>query len=232
MLSGVTRVLALAAMAPWIDRLPLRAARAVRFAIVLLVGVVPIVLMARGAINYTDALLWLQIETVTIWAWGTLRLLAGRRRASGPWLRMSSFSVLFFPFHYGMFTVVPLLIAPLMYGRELPPVGSASTFVVVGLVSFLAYGWSMRGHVLGATPFGVLDWVQAYARMAVSYAALFIGFPLIDHESNGVDVAGDPSLGPLLGILVLALKFVVELVLFGLRERQISSEVLTRSTVR
>lgn len=226
MLNGVARVLALTAMAPWIDRLPLAAARLVRLAIVLLVGIVPIVLVARGAINYADVLIWLQIETVTIWAWGTLRLLAGRRREK------QSFAAVFFPFHYGGFTVLPMVIGIIMMARHLPPVSSPWTFVVVGLVSFLAYGWSIRGHVLAGRPFGVLDWVQAYARMAVSYGALFVTLPLIPHESNGVDQPGDPSLGPLLGVVVLSVKFVVELVLFALRERQVSSEVLAGPTVR
>ena len=223
MLNAIIRVLGLTAVAPWIDRLPLPVARAVRLAVLLVLGVVPIVLFVRGTINYVDALLWLQIETVTIWAWGTIRLFSGQNQEK------RGFARTFFPLHYGGFTVLPLIITLPLFVPDLPPTTPGWTFLVVGVVSFLAYGWSIRGDILRGAPFIALDWAHAYARMVVSYAALFIGIPLVPHTSNGVPTDGDPSLALPLGVLVLSLKLLVELVLYAVREHRIGQDHTVRS---
>lgn len=232
MLTPLARILGLVLLGRWIDQLPPALARWVRLVVVLVVGFTPLFALWADLINYADALFWLQIETVTIWFWSSLRLWTADRfaAASGSARRGrgrspgGGFARTFFPVHYGAFTLLPLLIGAGIYDRHLPPKSPLLVFVVVGLASLLVYGWSIRGSLLNGHPFEALDWVHAYARMAISYAALFIGIPLIPHESNGVDVLGNPGLGPALGSLVLGLKLIVEVVLWMMREAQNRSE--------
>jgi hypothetical protein len=224
MLTAASRILSLAVFGAWIDRLPVAIARWVRFVVVLVVGFTPLLALWTDRINYSDAMLWLQIETVTIWFWSSLRIwVAGRPTGSssdpgGRKLGDRGFARTFFPLHYGGFTVLPLVIGAALYGRDLPPRATWVAFVVVGLLSLLVYGWSMRGALRTGVPFGALDWAHAYARMAVSYAALFVGIPLVPHESNGVPMPGNPDLGLALGSVILGAKLVVEVVLWALRE--------------
>lgn len=193
-----------------VDRLPPGAGRVVRILVVLVNTLVPVVLAASHRLAFADALMWLQIETVTIWVWGVVRAVRSRGGSR-------SAMVAFFPVHYGLFAVVSFVLAWAFYSG-LPRVGTAGTYAVGLLVSIALFGWANRGSLLRRDTMNPLDWVHAYVRMGVAYAGVFLGFPLVDHLQDRVPVEGDPSLAPLLAIVLLSVKALAEILLMVVRE--------------
>lgn len=217
-LTGLGRVLGLQLVLRLTDGMPRAAARGLLAATVVVVNAAPMLAVATGAIGYGDVWLWLALEVVTIYVWTLARALVshgpdGRGRAR-------SFGTLFFGFHYGMFALVPFLVG-LATVLPVAPVRSPwLTVLVLGGIGFVAAGWASAGRLRERRPLGLGDFVRAYARMALAYAALFV--PLVAQgvgSSDDLARLGDgQSRG--LALLVLAAKLALELLLVLAVERR------------
>lgn len=210
-LAGLGRLLGLQLVLRLTDGLPPRAARALLATTVLAVNLAPLVAVLTGAIGYGDVWLWLALEVVTIYVWTLVRALVAR--GGDGRARTRSFGTLFFGFHYGMFALVPFLVG---LATVLPVATLRSpwlTVLVLGGIGFVAAGWAGAGRLRERRPVGIGDYVRAYARMLLAYAALFV--PLVAQGVTSSDEVTRMSSGQERGaaLLVLVAKTVLELAL-------------------
>jgi nitrate reductase NapE component len=218
LLAGLGRLLSVQVAAGLGQGLPPRASRALLAFVVLAAGLAPVVAVLTGTIGYGDVWLWLAIEVLTIYAWTMLRIL--RTPRSGP---LGSVAVVFFGVHYGGFALGSFAVG---LSTILPwsPVRSPwLTVVVLGGLGFLALGWSVRGLVRDRVPVGVGGYVQAYVRMILAYAALFV--PLV--AAGRSRASTDEPLAPVsdtreavAAVAVLLAKLALELTLVVGTERR------------
>ncbi|GGL38128.1 hypothetical protein H9L10_12525 [Phycicoccus endophyticus] len=205
LLGGLGRLVGLRLVLRMTAGLPRRAARALLLATVLVVNVAPAVAVLTGAVGYGDVWLWLAVEVVTIYVWTLARALA-TREPGGPAL-----GVAFFGVHYGMFALVPFLLGALLVLPAAPLRSPLLTVLVLGGLGFLAVGWSVAGAVVAGRRPSVGDYVRAYARMFLAYAALLL--PLVAGTKDGTLLPLTDSRQRLLALVVLLAKLALELVL-------------------
>ncbi len=155
--------------------------------------------------------LWLAVEVLTIYAWTVLRLV--RRLREGP---VSVFAAGFFGLHYGGFALVPFGVGISTVLPWAPLRAPWLTVLALGGIGFVAYGWSVRGQVRDRVPVKLRDFIQAYARMMLAYAALFA--PLV--ATGQSEVSSSQPLAPagegtqaVVALVVLLAKLALELFL-------------------
>ncbi|MBM6401866.1 DUF6498-containing protein [Phycicoccus sonneratiae] len=204
LLSGLGRVLGLRLVLRLTEGMEPRRARQLLAATVVVVNGAPVLAVLSGAIGYGDVWLWLALEVVTIYLWTLLRGLLAPSTGS-------RFAVAFFGFHYGMFALVPFLVGLFTVLPTAPLRSPVLTVVLLGGIGFLAAGWSMAGRLRARAPLSVGDWVRAYARMALAYAALFL--PLVGQREDGDLTRLGSRLELTLAVGVLVAKGLLELAL-------------------
>ncbi len=211
LLAGLGRVLGVQLALGLGDGLSERASRRLLAMVVLVAGLAPVVAVLTGAIGYGDVWLWLAIEVLTIYAWTMVRLLrAYRVGGNGP------VAVGFFGLHFGGFALVPFFVGLLLVLPWSPLRSPWLTVVGLGGLGFLAFGWSVRGEVRDRLPVGIGTFVQAYARMVLAYAALFVPLVAVGRSSASTDDPLPPisqAREAVVAVLVLFAKLALELVL-------------------
>ena len=211
LLAGLGRVLGVQLALGLGDGLSERASRRLLAMVVLVAGLAPVVAVLTGAIGYGDVWLWLAIEVLTIYAWTMVRLV--RAHAVGA---TGQFAVGFFGLHFGGFALVPFVLGLFLVLPWSPLHSPWLTVVWLGGLGFLAHGWSVRREVRDRVRVGIGTYVQAYARMILAYAALFVPLLAAGRSSASTD---DP-LPPIsatreaaVAVLVLLAKLALELAL-------------------
>jgi hypothetical protein len=211
LLAGLGRILGVQVATGLGQGLSPRASRALLAIVVLVAGLAPVVAVLTGTIGYGDVWLWLAIEVLTIYAWTMVRILRTPRSGT-----VGAFAVVFFGFHYGGFALVPFAVGLFTILPWSPVRSPWLTVVVLGGLGFLALGWSVRGLVRDRVPVGVGGYVQAYARMMLAYAALFV--PLVAAGQSRAST--DEPLAPVsdtreavVAVVVLFAKLALELLL-------------------
>ena len=223
LLAGLGRVLGVQVALRLGDGLSPRASRALLALVVLVAGLAPVVAVLTGAIGYGDVWLWLAIEVLTIYAWTMVRLVRAHRVGAN-----GSFAVGFFGFHYGMFALVPFVVGLFLILPWSPVRSPWLTVVVLGGLGFLALGWSVRPLVRDRVPVGVGGFVQAYARMMLAYAALFVplfaaGQSRASSDEPIAPVSDARELAVSVGVLLAKLALELALVLaWEVREGQLT----------
>ncbi|GIL35002.1 DUF6498-containing protein [Phycicoccus sp. DTK01] len=217
-LTGLGRVLGLQLVLRLTAGMPRAAARALLAATVVVVNGAPMLAVATGAIGYGDVWLWLALEVVTIYVWTLARALLSRD-ADGR-SRARSFGTLFFAVHYGGFALVPFLVGLATVLPVAPLRSPWLTVLVLGGLGFVAAGWAGAGRLRERRPLGIGDFVRAYARMALAYAALFV--PLVAQGVGSNDDVTRLTAGQERGLalVVLTVKLVLELLLVLAVERR------------
>ena len=218
LLAGLGRLLGVQLALRLGDGLSERASRRLLALVVLVAGLAPVLAALTGAIGYGDVWLWLAIEVLTIYAWTMVRLVrAYRVGASGP------LAVGFFGLHFGGFALVPFVVGLLLVLPWSPVRSPWLTVVGLGGLGFLALGWSMRGEVRDRVPVGIGTLVQAYARMMLAYAALFVPLVAVGRTRASTDDPLPPiseTREAVVAVLVLLAKLVLELTLVVGTERR------------
>lgn len=224
LLSGIGRVLGLHLVARLSADLPPRVARRVLLVFVAIGNLAPVTAVLSGRISYGDVWLWLAVEVLTIYVWTLVRSLSARRAvpADRRWSMApgsgGAFATVFFAFHYGAFAIVPFVVGIATVLPASPLRSPVLTVVVLGGIGFLAAGWAQAGAVLDHVPPSIGDYVRAYLRMALAYAALFL--PLVGRSGDGDVGRIDAGLATTLAVGVLLAKLVLELAVVGAVERR------------
>ena len=216
LLAGLGRVLGVQLALRIGDGLSPRATRALLVLVVVVAGLAPVAAVLTGAIGYGDVWLWLAVEVLTIYAWTMVRLVRTARGTGADGAAVRGFALPFFGLHYGLFALVPFVVGLFLILPWSPVRSPWLTVVVLGGLGFLALGWSVRGLLRDRVPVGLGGYVQAYARMMLAYAALFVPLVAAGQSSASTDQPIQPvSEGreTAVSVMVLLAKLALELAL-------------------
>ncbi len=212
-LTGLARILGLAALRDLIDRLPPRPGAAVTVLLTLVLNAVPWYLVTTQQIGYGEVLVWLWAEILVIAFVTQLRLNRTKKGAFFEFGMASGFARSFFLVHYvGMFTILPVVLG---YWLVLPKLPTTTSVWVVAALTLASLGvtlWAQRIPLQQGRPLRFGDILVAYLRLSLAYAALFIPLAaagISEGDSRPVNLSELARLGG----LVCGLKLTLELVL-------------------
>ena len=204
MLRSLLRILGFTLVGRFLARIPDRYVAPVAFGLVLLANLLPLVALSTGGLGVGDVLGWLWLEVLSIFVWGTVQ----RARAGQ--------TLTFWVVHYGLFFVGGSLPVYLLMALTDFPIGQEWwRFGVLALASFLAAGYAQRGRILRRSAMSGRDFVVAYLRLAVVFAAPFALLLLVPGVDQGDSRPVDQDTARTVAAGVLLVKLVLEAGVFG-----------------